>query len=219
MLQDAAKTRGVCVLSSYETRTDGTHEAIVSKLKTSSTDVVIMFINADDVIEMLKAKQSVGGDADRLVYVVYDRYGELNISFPAGSNTLTFRPDIALVPEFEELFTGRSPNGTDSTAWFREYYESIYRCDLKNSFHRGSVCDTSRPITAAQNYHANIMVRNVMNAVYAITSALDSLLRDRLVKHVRYVKHDRYVKYGKYDRYVKHDMYVKHDRYVKHSVC
>ena len=185
MLQDAGMTRGVCTLSSYEIRTDGTPEAIVSKL-TSSTDIVIMFLDADDVIEMLDAKQSVGGDADRLVFVVYDQYGELNIS---GSNAFTFRPDIASVPEFEAVLAGMSPNGTDSTAWFREYYESVYRCDLKNSFRLGTECDTSRPVTTSQYYHANVMVRNVMNAVYALTSAIDSLLQDR------YVKYDRYCKY------------------------
>ena len=185
VLRAAGSSHSVCVVTSYELHTDGTHVSIVNKLKTSPAEIVILFLDVPDVTRMLQAKQSISGDADNLVFVVYDRYGELaslkNDTKSAGTNMLVYRPDIALVPDFEAVLANKNPSGKNSTVWFKEYYERMYRCNLKNSFRYEGDCHLLRKVTEAPDYHPNILVRNVMNAVYAVTAALDSLLRDRYV--------------------------------------
>ena len=70
--RQAADSSGICLLNSYEDTTDGDTDVIISNLMTSSSELVVVFGELDDVRRLLKAKRAAGSAASGLTFITGD---------------------------------------------------------------------------------------------------------------------------------------------------
>ena len=108
-----------CTSASYEFETDGTPDAILAKLLTSSTNIVVVFAGADYITKLIEAKTKAGQPAKNLVFITTETVQDM-----AGTkDTLAFAVDAPTVQAFSSYLEAKMPNDYTANPWFREYYQ------------------------------------------------------------------------------------------------
>ena len=163
---------------------------VLERLQTKSTArVVVLFLGVADARDFLTA----AGKANMTqpyVWLASDAWGKLDAPVKynsvAAAGALTLELQSNTITKFDEYFKGLSPTRNTRNPWFREYWEKVHKCRLRDrgkdtryndAAHNEHLpfCTGGEKITN-RLYKQESKVPFVVDAVYAIAHALHSLL-------------------------------------------
>ncbi|XP_033099524.1 uncharacterized protein LOC117103130 [Anneissia japonica] len=171
----------ISVANSIVVEEDTSFDNVIHRLLTYPTaNVIVVFLEAPQVNQVLEALDRAGLQ-QQFQIIASDEWG-LDTSTVDGiesvtENSITISPKSMTIPGFESYFTGLQPeNAVDP--WFTEFWMDRYKCQLPGQpILYDESCSGSNALNASDALSSTIA--SVVDAVYVIANALDSLVRDK----------------------------------------
>lgn len=186
-----ARARNICIAITEKVPRavdKPSYEQILRNLQKKPTAKgVVLFLNADDVKEMLEAIQRTGMHG-QFTYIASDAWGTqaklVEGVEDAAEGTITVELESRYVSEFDNYMSALTPANNLRNPWFSEYWEELFACSLTDDDmyikNLSSVprCSESLRLDAKSGYFQESKVQFVVNAVYALAHALHNLYKD-----------------------------------------
>ncbi len=179
VLTSTARNAEICVRSSFEVTEDADTEQLVASLAASTTKVVVIFAPTADVTRIMSARDAMGASSSDLIFVTSRPWG-IEVGTLANDMSISFDDNTPDVEAFDEFMAQQEPLTMGRNPWFDEYYQALYQCNLGKDFSYSQSCtDTSNnPVIWANGYRQDPSVYSTLLAVYALTGALDLVLKE-----------------------------------------
>ncbi|XP_033749036.1 uncharacterized protein LOC117333723 [Pecten maximus] len=178
--QTVASQEGLCILQSFMVSSSSPETDIVQNIALSTSQVVIMWTNAADSLAMFQARKN-NPVAANILYVfpmpmmaLAEQFGSGGKSFMLNIKTGDVAGYLSYVNSLVSM----------ETFWqypiLIEYYMNLFYCDLPGvSAFKVPCTFPLRPFTDSPAFSQDNYVVPTINAVYAFTAGLDSLLKEK----------------------------------------
>lgn len=170
---------GICIAATYEFVTDGSYDQLMRYIIDSPTDVVALFSEPKPHVEgLMKAKDDIKAINIR---IMANRPLDALVasSFDPLENTVDFALPSETITAFINHLATLLPEDSKDNPWFREYYETLYACNLGTNWDESDCFSRVQTITSASGFTQDIRVLSTINAVYAIGKAIENTLIEK----------------------------------------
>lgn len=189
-----ARARNICIAVSEKVPRaidKSSYEQILRNLqKKSMAKGVILFLDADDVREMLEAIQRTKMH-EQFTYIASDAWGTqaklVEGVEDAAEGTFTLELESRILPEFDDYIRELTPSNNVRNPWFAEYWEVLFACSLTDDDEDDAAarnlsvvprCSDSLRLDDKSGYMQESKVQFVVNAVYSMAHALHNMYKD-----------------------------------------
>ncbi|XP_071961715.1 metabotropic glutamate receptor 3-like [Antedon mediterranea] len=172
-----ARARNICIAASETVpfvSNNITFDKIVKNLDNNNAKAraVILFTRMDDAREIMAAAQRAGYN---FVWLASDGWGVQEVPVQGNEEVaqgaITIELQTKTIKEFDEYFLNLHPDNQKGNAWFKEFWEDQFSCQLGNN--SKNPCDESLRLTN-DTYAQEKKIQFVVDAVYAMAHALDN---------------------------------------------
>lgn len=139
-----------------------------------NSSVVVIYGQPDTIEGLLRAINRTI-DHRPLTFVVSDGAGD-NLPmeyYPLAKGMISIVPEYNTSTAFNSYFTSLKPLNNAKNPWFREYWESLFKCSFTGP---QPTCNETAQAITRENYNQNSKVPFVMDAVFAFAHAMHNLL-------------------------------------------
>uniref|UniRef100_A0A8C4TLT1 G-protein coupled receptors family 3 profile domain-containing protein n=1 Tax=Erpetoichthys calabaricus TaxID=27687 RepID=A0A8C4TLT1_ERPCA len=182
-----AQQEGVCIEYSeviYRTYPKEKFQKTVNVLKASSSKVIVAFTSPTDLEFLIKELllqnvtgfQWVGSES-----WITDKYLSSLESAMVLSGAIGFAISDAEIPGLKDFLLNVHPYDTPGNAGLKEFWETIFRCNLNEKSTSGSAvpCTGFETLNSINNVYTDVselrIVNNVYKAIYAVAHSLHNL--------------------------------------------
>ena len=154
------------------------YQDLASDLLNSSANVAVLFASHQMVEQVLTALKNVSLErgVDRtFLWIASDAWARSRVVSQFSEALSGFFGIVPLTETdagFHEYFSRLTLDSNLRDPWFTEYFEEFFRCNAT------STCNRSQPITDRSGYRQGNFVPLVIDAVYAVTHALNNFLNE-----------------------------------------
>ncbi|KAG2462627.1 CASR protein, partial [Polypterus senegalus] len=183
-----AQQEGVCIEYSeviYRTYPKEKFQKTVNVIKASSSKVIVAFTSPTDLEFLIKELllqnvtgfQWVGSES-----WITDKYLSTLESAMVLSGAIGFAISDSEIPGLKDFLLNVHPYDTPGNAGLKEFWETIFRCNLneKNTSGSAEPCTGFETLNSINNVYTDVselrIVNNVYKAVYAVAHSLHNLL-------------------------------------------
>jgi hypothetical protein len=180
----AAKDKKLCIPACFEIDADGGNvNKTMVELAKSTTKVVLVIAEPEHVAKLLVAKKNVPS-AGNLHFIGSENWGTL-LALLRGyeaqaSNAVTMKVEAPYIQEFTKYLSTKYATKYSRNPWFDEAFQIFYQCDLGSGKKYGKPCTnpSSTSFTTSPNFEQENWVVSTIDAVFAITQALNITLTE-----------------------------------------
>ena len=178
-----AQETGICIDINEGIRTDfgdSDYYELAKKLLNTTADVVVLFANSqetDKLFEQLE-KAMKNGTSKRFQWIASDGWARSNSAIVKYNTTLSGLfgtvPSTSGHSGFHDYFSQLRPDNNIRDAWFQEFYEAIFDCNLTGS--GNETCGALKSITESGTYQQGSFIPLVVDAVFSAAHTLHNFL-------------------------------------------
>lgn len=148
-----AKSRGICIASSYEFVTDGTMDTLIEYIADSSTRIVAVFTSPDQYVEDLLMAKSRKAEAANIVFMANHPWFSPvvpNSALKYADKALMIGPSTYKTPitAFRNYLAGKQ--SFTGNPWYDEFYQAYFECSLGASWKYKTNCYPLSPIIGSK---------------------------------------------------------------------
>ena len=166
-----------CSVDLFQIGKDGKIKDLFVKLKNSETKVTVLFVNPEELFEILAEKQK---HDDKIVLIVAGTMSyppDINSQLNSTVDVLYVNPNVTHLSQIDTYLNDITP-GASATSLFNEYYQYTYQCNIGSNTKYNKPCNTVNKLTDADSFTQDIHVTPTVNNVFAFTTALHEVLVD-----------------------------------------
>ncbi|XP_033114631.1 metabotropic glutamate receptor 2-like [Anneissia japonica] len=180
-----ARAKNICIAASETVpllSNNITFDKIVKNLDNNNAKAraVILFTRMEDAREIMAAAQRAGYN---FVWLASDGWGVQDVPVQGNEavaqGAITIELQTKNIQEFDEYFLNLSPENQEGNAWFKEFWEYQFNCQLESNVSKQTQkqCDDTLQLTN-DTYVQEKKIQFVVDAVYAMAHALDNFRHD-----------------------------------------
>ena len=189
VFKEKAIAVSICVPHMHSISSKHRKEKLVSILESVVTEgkvkVMFLFLSEHDLKLLLGAAREVKTGIQNLTFVASDswggKYSIIMDTEDVARGSLTIQPHARHVPEFEKYFMSLTPYNNERNIWFKEFWEHVFNCSLKDTSEVANKCSGNETIRPGFGYCNNTPVGTVIDAVYSYAHVFKKILNDRCI--------------------------------------
>ncbi len=173
-----AAINNICVVNnaSYTSDADAT---VASLLEHLPTRVVILFLDTEDIPDVLTAVDDNEDARAELKFIAGGRFSDDTSALQGRrrfvTNIIAVGSETSNVADFDVYMDTKTPGEYPSNPWFNERYEQLFQCSLS----QGSCPVPYRSIPFSEGYRQHPLVLYTVNAVFAAALGLHEALGEK----------------------------------------
>jgi len=179
-----AKNGSTCIATQFSlSRNPPNYEKAVdemSRVWVNNASVIVLFGHSEDAASIFREirRRQVNNDSFDLTNMTWIASDSWSVTIPREFHSLVrgmlgLFPATQRIPAFESYFSSLTPINNAQNPWFVELWETQFNCSLGNSPELPSNCTL---VNQSLNFPPSRQVPLVLDAVYALAHALDSLI-------------------------------------------